>query len=73
MTIRTDPVVEGKRRAAERFAQLTPEQQRAGRELQEQAGVLLARAFCGPANKKGRQEFYIASPEEVLEFHLRGA
>lgn len=68
-----EQVAEGKRRAAERFASLTPEQREAGRALQASAGVRLARAFCSPPNKKGRQTFYIASPVEVLEFHLRGA
>jgi hypothetical protein len=68
-----EQVAEGKRRAAERFALLTPEQQQAGRALQASAPVRLARTFCSPSNKKGRQTFFIASPVEVLEFHLRGA
>jgi hypothetical protein len=68
-----EQVAEGKRRAAERFALLTPEQQEAGRELQAGAGVRLTRTFCGPSSDKGRQQFFLASPVEVLEFHLRGA
>ena len=54
-------IAEGKRRAAERRAQITPEQEAAVVALVASVPELVARRwFCGPDEGKGRQRMWIA-------------
>jgi hypothetical protein len=58
-------IAEGKRRAAERWAEMTPEEQAKATALVESFPSLLARAYIGPENSKGRAQLYILPEGET--------
>ena len=57
-------IEQGKMEALKRRAALTPEQGQKLQELEASIPSRMERFFVGPPNAKGRQDGYLATPEE---------